>query len=121
MFLPLIWFEQKVRITPELAANLKIIPIVLQVGQIFAGLCFAAGLVLLCWFPLENLMHKRCTTSDLKEKSSIKKTPSSYSKEDKKEDTLSPEKSPLMMKAELFSPNLLSNNDDTAKSSVISN
>ncbi|KAH8249240.1 hypothetical protein KR032_007575 [Drosophila birchii] len=56
IFFPLIWFEQKVRITPEMADQLKVLPIVLMSGQIFAGVCLAAGLVLLCWAPVMHLM-----------------------------------------------------------------
>lgn len=56
IFFPLIWFEQKVRITPDLADQLKVLPIVLMSGQIFAGVCLAAGLILLCWAPVMHLM-----------------------------------------------------------------
>ncbi|XP_037825530.1 protein peste-like [Lucilia sericata] len=55
IFFPLIWFEQKVRITPELAKDLKMIPCALLGGQIFAGIIFAIGLILLGWYPLKQL------------------------------------------------------------------
>ena len=54
----MIWFEQKVRITPELAADLKMLPLILLAGQIFAGVCFAAGLILICWYPLEQFWQR---------------------------------------------------------------
>ncbi|XP_034472920.1 protein peste [Drosophila innubila] len=56
IFFPLIWFEQKVRITPELADQLKMLPLVLLAGQIFSGLCLAIGLILLCWTPAQHLL-----------------------------------------------------------------
>ncbi|KAH8377767.1 hypothetical protein KR093_007059 [Drosophila rubida] len=56
IFFPLIWFEQKVRITPELADQLKLLPLVLLAGHIFAGLCVAVGIVLLCWAPVQRLL-----------------------------------------------------------------
>lgn len=55
IFFPLIWFEQKVRITPELASDLKVIPCVLLGGQIFAGVLFAIGLIMLGWYPVQQL------------------------------------------------------------------
>jgi len=56
IFFPLIWFEQKVRITPEMADQLKVLPVVLMSGQIFAGVCLAIGIILLCWAPVQNLL-----------------------------------------------------------------
>lgn len=55
IFFPLLWFEQKVRITPELASELKVIPCVLLGGQIFAGILFAIGLIMLGWYPIQHL------------------------------------------------------------------
>ncbi|XP_068142956.1 LOW QUALITY PROTEIN: protein peste-like [Drosophila tropicalis] len=69
IFFPLIWFEQKVRITPELAVQLKVLPIVLLAGQIFAGTCLAVGLLLLCWTPVAELLNwcqRRSDRYDLK-------------------------------------------------------
>ncbi|KAM8716243.1 hypothetical protein ACLKA7_003171 [Drosophila subpalustris] len=57
IFFPLIWFEQKVRITPELADQLKMLPLVLLAGQIFAGVCLTIGLILLCWTPARHLLN----------------------------------------------------------------
>uniref|UniRef100_A0A0A1WNN1 Protein croquemort n=1 Tax=Zeugodacus cucurbitae TaxID=28588 RepID=A0A0A1WNN1_ZEUCU len=59
VFFPLIWFEQKVRITPELAADLQLLPQVLMGGQIFACVCFGIGLILLCWYPIEMLCTRQ--------------------------------------------------------------
>ncbi|XP_019846775.2 protein peste [Bactrocera dorsalis] len=59
VFFPLIWFEQKVRITPELAADLKMLPQILIGGQIFACVCFGIGLILLCWYPIEILCTRQ--------------------------------------------------------------
>uniref|UniRef100_A0A1B0BTQ7 Scavenger receptor class B n=1 Tax=Glossina palpalis gambiensis TaxID=67801 RepID=A0A1B0BTQ7_9MUSC len=53
IFFPMIWFEQKVRITPDLAKNLKTLPYVLLGGQIIAGFLFLIGLILLCWYPIK--------------------------------------------------------------------
>ncbi|XP_075153553.1 protein peste-like [Haematobia irritans] len=58
-FLPLIWFEQRVRITPELASDLKMIPRVLLGGQIFAAILLAIGIVMLVWFPVQHLCLSR--------------------------------------------------------------
>ncbi|XP_054741988.1 protein peste-like [Anastrepha obliqua] len=65
VFFPLIWFEQKVRITPDLAADLQLLPKVLMGGQIFACICFGVGLILLCWYPIE-LLWTRQRSVDLK-------------------------------------------------------
>lgn len=59
VFMPLIWFEQKVRITPELASGLLWIPRILLGGQIFAGVCFTVGLILIFWYPIEHLISGR--------------------------------------------------------------
>ncbi|KAH8412029.1 hypothetical protein KR222_007038 [Zaprionus bogoriensis] len=56
IYFPLIWFEQKVRITPELAARLKLLPVVKLSGHIFAAICLAVGIVLLCWTPVQQLI-----------------------------------------------------------------
>ncbi|EDW12640.1 protein peste [Drosophila mojavensis] len=56
IFFPLIWFEQKVTITPELADQLKLLPVLLLAGQIFAGICLAVGLILLLWMPIQQLL-----------------------------------------------------------------
>lgn len=56
IYFPLIWFEQKVRITADLADQLKVLPLVLLSGHIFAGLCLAIGIVLLFWAPVQQLL-----------------------------------------------------------------
>lgn len=56
IFFPLIWFEQKVRITPDLADQLKLLPLVLLSGHIFAGVCLAVGLIMLLWMPVHQLL-----------------------------------------------------------------
>uniref|UniRef100_A0A1I8NNC5 Protein croquemort n=1 Tax=Stomoxys calcitrans TaxID=35570 RepID=A0A1I8NNC5_STOCA len=66
-FLPLIWFEQKVRITPEIATELKLIPRVLLGGQIFAGILFALGLLMMGWYPMQQL----CSNSSRNKSSKI--------------------------------------------------
>lgn len=57
IYFPLIWFEQKVRITADLADQLKVLPLVLLSGHIFAGLCLAIGMLLLFWAPMQQLIH----------------------------------------------------------------
>jgi len=72
IYFPLIWFEQKVRITPELADQIKMLPMVLLAGQIFSGLCLAIGLVLLCWIPAQQLInscHSRYYGVNIQQKS----------------------------------------------------
>lgn len=56
IFFPLVWFEQKVRITPDMADQLKVLPIVMLSGHIFAGICLIVGITLLCWTPVQILL-----------------------------------------------------------------
>ncbi|XP_067623366.1 protein peste-like [Eurosta solidaginis] len=65
VFFPLIWFEQKVAITPEIAADLQMLPKILMAGQIFACVCFGIGLILFCWYPIE-MFWTRQRSVDLK-------------------------------------------------------
>ncbi|ALC38826.1 santa-maria [Drosophila busckii] len=113
IFFPLIWFEQKVRITPELADQLKLLPMVLLGGHIFAGFCLAIGLILLCWLPMKLLLslcrsreydvkmqHKTNGQYKSRDDSSSEKLPADSEK-------IAPDSSPLLDEAQRKLPVLI--------------
>uniref|UniRef100_A0A1I8M439 CD36 family protein n=1 Tax=Musca domestica TaxID=7370 RepID=A0A1I8M439_MUSDO len=102
IFFPLIWFEQKVRITPDLAAEWKLIPRVLLGGQIFAGVLFAIGVIMLAWYPMQHLCfgrrNRRGTSSTNKIHSSENGVVAELKALQNHKDTV-PEQSPLLEKS----------------------
>lgn len=56
VFFPILWFEQKVTISPEMAAELRAVFMVPTVGYICIGLIIVIGLVMILWFPLAALL-----------------------------------------------------------------
>lgn len=54
MFFPLIWFEQKVRISDELIAEIKIAINVPTIGYVCTGFITGIGLILLVWLKLQR-------------------------------------------------------------------
>lgn len=54
MFVPLIWFEQKVRIPDEMIAEIKIAIYVPTVGYVFSGFITGFGVILLVWMSLQR-------------------------------------------------------------------
>lgn len=57
------WCEQRVRVTPEIAADIELVPLIIYWGQVFAGISTLIGIVLFCWYPI-HAIKIRCTPKD---------------------------------------------------------
>lgn len=66
MYFPLIWFEQKVRISPKLAIQIRLLPVIVILGQVFFAIMLLTGIVMLCWYTIK----KTCTPCWIKSKTS---------------------------------------------------
>lgn len=121
-FFPLIWFEQKVRISPEFADELKTVPRILTIGHIVAGVTFAIGIILICWHPAGYLIAKlrgdlKPSLNKPKATSKVAPTPefsASYKKAMEAEGQ--PEGSPLLTKPYLTNVKIISNNQPAFES-----
>uniref|UniRef100_A0A1I8PUG8 Protein croquemort n=1 Tax=Stomoxys calcitrans TaxID=35570 RepID=A0A1I8PUG8_STOCA len=50
-FIPIMWAEERVRVPPEIAADIALVPFITLMGQIVTGILFALGFIMLCWYP----------------------------------------------------------------------
>lgn len=51
------WAEERVRVTPEIAADIALVPLIVLLGQIVTGALLAAGVILICWYPTKSITH----------------------------------------------------------------
>uniref|UniRef100_A0A1B0GGT1 Plasma membrane glycoprotein cd36 n=1 Tax=Lutzomyia longipalpis TaxID=7200 RepID=A0A1B0GGT1_LUTLO len=56
VFFPVLWFQQKVLINPEMAADLRQVLALPTIGYICAGVAIIFGVLLILWFPLLKLI-----------------------------------------------------------------
>lgn len=56
MFFPVLWFEQRVTITDDMAAEVQTLVSVPFTGYICCGILIAVGIVLLLWLPVARLI-----------------------------------------------------------------
>ncbi|XP_067625345.1 uncharacterized protein [Eurosta solidaginis] len=54
-FMPLMWAEERVRVPPEIASQIALVPLIICLGQVFTGIMFAVGIILICWYPTKCL------------------------------------------------------------------
>ncbi|XP_030384862.1 protein peste [Scaptodrosophila lebanonensis] len=66
-FIPMMWAEERVRVTEEIAADIKLVPLIVLLGQIFTGVLLAVGLICVCWYPT-RLFARFCHSDDPKDK-----------------------------------------------------
>ncbi|ALC39338.1 pes, partial [Drosophila busckii] len=55
VLMPLMWAEERVRVTEEIASNIGLVPLIVLLGQIFTGILLAGGLICTCWYPTRQL------------------------------------------------------------------
>lgn len=56
-FLPILWFEQRVTMPPEIATGITIAKSIAWIGQVGFVLVLIIGLAMLLWFPLNYFRH----------------------------------------------------------------
>lgn len=56
--MPILWFEQRVTTTPELAEELAVALKVPMIGQICSIIVIIIGLIMLLWFPVTKLVRR---------------------------------------------------------------
>lgn len=57
ILLPIMWCEERVRVTPEIAAEIQLVPQIIYWGQIVAGVILLVGIVLFCWHPFHSIKN----------------------------------------------------------------
>lgn len=57
-FMPILWFEQRVTISPEMAAGIAMSTNVSWIGQVCSVIVLIIGLLMLLWFPFDWLMKQ---------------------------------------------------------------
>ncbi|KAM7354262.1 peste isoform 1-T2 [Cochliomyia hominivorax] len=50
-FIPIMWAEERVRVTPEIASDIALVPLIVLWGQLITGVLLATGVIMLCWYP----------------------------------------------------------------------
>lgn len=45
------WAEERVRVSPEIASEIALVPMVVLIGQLVTGVLFAVGVIMTCWYP----------------------------------------------------------------------
>jgi len=68
--MPLMWAEERVRVSEEIAASIGLVPLIVLIGQIFTGILLAGGLICTCWYPTRKLT-RLCHSDDPKAKASV--------------------------------------------------
>lgn len=68
--MPLMWAEERVRVTEEIAASIALVPLFVMLGQIVTGVLLAGGLICTCWYPTRQLT-RLCYSDDPKAKASV--------------------------------------------------
>lgn len=51
------WAEERVRVTPEIASEISLVPLIVLVGQIITGILLAMGVIMTCWYPTKYITH----------------------------------------------------------------
>ncbi|KAH8282028.1 hypothetical protein KR054_004960 [Drosophila jambulina] len=69
LMIPMIWCEERVRVTEEIAKDIALVPLIVLLGQIVTGILLAGGLICTCWYPTRQVTH--FCHSDPKAKASV--------------------------------------------------
>ncbi|XP_034472125.1 LOW QUALITY PROTEIN: protein peste-like [Drosophila innubila] len=70
VMMPLMWAEERVRVSEEIATQIGLVPLIVLIGQIFTGILLAGGLICTCWYPTRKLT-RLCHSDDPKVKASV--------------------------------------------------
>lgn len=57
------WAEERVTVSPQMAADIALVPMILFVGQLAAYILLVVGVVLICYSPIKSLvqhLYQRC-------------------------------------------------------------
>lgn len=63
MFFPVLWFEQRVTITDDMAAEVRTLVSVPLTGYICCGILIVVGFVMIFWLPVARCIHTRTKSS----------------------------------------------------------
>lgn len=69
VMIPMMWCEERVRVSEEIAADIALVPLIVLLGQIVTGILLAGGLICTCWYPTRQVTH--FCHSDPKAKASV--------------------------------------------------
>ncbi|XP_041674770.1 protein peste [Drosophila eugracilis] len=69
MMIPMMWCEERVRVSEEIASDIALVPLIVLLGQIVTGILLAGGLICTCWYPTRQVTH--FCHSDPKAKASV--------------------------------------------------
>ncbi|KAH8327926.1 hypothetical protein KR067_001789 [Drosophila pandora] len=69
VMMPMMWCEERVRVSEEIAADISLVPLIVLLGQIVTGILLAGGLICTCWYPTRQVTH--FCQSDPKAKASV--------------------------------------------------
>lgn len=67
--IPMMWCEERVRVSEEIANDIALVPLIVLLGQIVTGILLAGGLICTCWYPTRQVTH--FCHSDPKAKASV--------------------------------------------------
>ncbi|XP_046803707.1 protein peste isoform X1 [Lucilia cuprina] len=56
-FIPIMWAEERVRVTSEIAAEIALVPLIVLLGQLLTGILLAIGVIMICWYPTKCITH----------------------------------------------------------------
>lgn len=59
VFMPILWFEQRVTLTKDLASEISMALSIPQTGQICAIIVIIIGLIMLLWFPVHRCVRRK--------------------------------------------------------------
>ncbi|XP_044316195.1 protein peste [Drosophila rhopaloa] len=57
VMIPMMWAEERVRVSEEIAADIALVPLFVLLGQIVTGILLAGGLICTCWYPTRKVTH----------------------------------------------------------------
>lgn len=100
-FMPILWFEQRVTISPELAEEIKTALNVPIIGQICAIVVIIIGLIMLLWCSIDKLLRKKVGNTS-NDKTMVK----IVTVEELEKQGVAPEGSPLLDKKDIRLKNI---------------
>lgn len=60
-FMPILWFEQRVTISPIMATGIRIATSFTWIGQTCSAIVLIIGLIMVVWLSLNHFLHRRIT------------------------------------------------------------
>lgn len=101
VFMPILWFEQRVTLTEDLASEISMALSIPKTGQICAIVVIIVGLIMLLWFPVHRCIRRKVVqVHSIENKNNVKLlTVDGLEKQEKQQQQ--PEDSPLIEKNNL--------------------